>query len=285
MGAFKFLSALQQKVDTRELIEKGLMFVDATINSRPSKSTLIDSGETHNFIADHKARRLGLTIEKDLEKMKVVYSKALPIVGISKRVTFKLGAWTGELDFVVVRMNDFNVVLEMGFLLEHKVNPMPLAKCLVITDHNPTIIPASIKQPGNLRMISVIQLKRGLTQDEPTFMAIPLIEEVTTEESIPSEIKEVLESYFNIMPESLPQALPPRQGIDHEIKLLPGVKPPVKNTYWMALPEQAELRKQLDELLTAGFICLAKAPYGDPVLFQKKKDMTLRLCIDYRALM
>ena len=65
MGALKFLSALQRKVEPKEIIEKGLMFGDATINSRSSKSTLIDSGTTHNFIADQEARRLGLTIGKD----------------------------------------------------------------------------------------------------------------------------------------------------------------------------------------------------------------------------
>ena len=115
-------------------------------------------------------------------------------------------------------------------------------------------------------------------------MAIPLMEEVTTEETILDEINEVLNSYADIMLESLPQTLPPRRGIDHEIELLLEVKPPAKNAYWMAPPELAELRKQLDELLTAGFIRPAKVPYGAPVLFQKKKDGTLRLCIDYRAL-
>ena len=199
--------------------------------------------------------------------MKAVNSEALPIVGVSKRVPFKLGAWTGELDLVVVCMDNFDVVLGMEFLLEYKVIPMPLAKCLVITDCNPTVIPASIKQSGNLRMISTIQLKRGLAREEPTFMAIPLMEEVTIEETILDEIKEVLNSYADIMPEGLPQTLPPRRGIDHEIELLPGVKPPAKNAYRMAPTELAELRKQLDELLTAGFIRPTKAPYGAPVLF------------------
>ncbi|XP_021596708.1 uncharacterized protein LOC110603322 [Manihot esculenta] len=52
----------------------------------------------------------------------------------------------------------------------------------------------------------------------------------------------------------------------------------------MAPPELAELRKQLDELLEAGFIRPTKAPFGAPVLFQKKQDRSLRLCVDYRAL-
>ena len=168
-------------------------------------------------------------------------------------------------------MDDFDVVLGMEFLLEHKVIPMPLAKCLVITDHNPTVIPASIKKPGNLRMISGIELKMGLAREKPTFMAIPLMEEATTEETVPNEIKKVLNSYADIMPKSLPQTLPPRRGLDHEIELLPGVKPLAKNAYWMASPELAKLRKQLDELLTTGFIHPAKAPYGAPDCSRRRR--------------
>ena len=48
--------------------------------------------------------------------------------------------------------------------------------------------------------------------------------------------------------------------------------------------ELAELRKQLTDLLDAGFIQPSKAPYGAPVLFQKKQDGSLRMCVDYRAL-
>ena len=43
----------------------------------------------------------------------------------------------------------------------------------------------------------------------------------STEETITSEIKDVLDNYANIMTESLPQTLPPRRGIDHEIELIP----------------------------------------------------------------
>jgi hypothetical protein len=52
----------------------------------------------------------------------------------------------------------------------------------------------------------------------------------------------------------------------------------------MAPPELEEFRKQLKELLDAGQIQPSKSPYGAPVLFQKKHDGSLRMCIDYRAL-
>lgn len=68
--------------------------------------------------------------------------------------------------------------------------------------------------------------------------------------------------------------------IDLEIELLLGAKLPAKNAYCMAPPELAELRKQLDELLDAGFFRLAKAPYA-LVLFRKKKSGSLRLYINY----
>ncbi|TMW81780.1 hypothetical protein EJD97_007902 [Solanum chilense] len=52
----------------------------------------------------------------------------------------------------------------------------------------------------------------------------------------------------------------------------------------MAPKELVELRKQFNELLDAGLIQLSKAPYCAPILFQKKSDGTMRMCVNYRAL-
>jgi len=69
-----------------------------------------------------------------------------------------------------------------------------------------------------------------------------------------------------------------------KIELESGTRPPAMGPYRMAPPELEELRKQLNELLDTGYIRPSKAPYDAPVLFQKKYDGSLRLCIDYRAL-
>ena len=52
----------------------------------------------------------------------------------------------------------------------------------------------------------------------------------------------------------------------------------------LALVELQELKVQLQELLDKGFIRSSTSPWGGPVIFAKKKDKTLRLCIDYRQL-
>ncbi|KAL4032611.1 hypothetical protein IC575_005691 [Cucumis melo] len=52
----------------------------------------------------------------------------------------------------------------------------------------------------------------------------------------------------------------------------------------MAPAELKELKVQLQELLDKGFIRPSVSPWGAPVLFVKKKDGSMRLCIDYREL-
>ena len=90
-------------------------------------------------------------------------------------------------------------------------------------------------------MILVLQFKRGLGLNEPTFMVILVVETEGTTEFFPVEIQRVLEEYREVMPESLPKTLPPRRGIDHEVRLMPGLKPPAKNAYKIAPLELAVL--------------------------------------------
>ncbi|XP_074373866.1 uncharacterized protein LOC141714233 [Apium graveolens] len=72
--------------------------------------------------------------------------------------------------------------------------------------------------------------------------------------------------------------------IEFAIDLEPGTEPVSKAPYRMAPVEMKELARQLQELLEKGVIRPSVSPWGAPVLFVKKKDGSLRLCIDYREL-
>ncbi|KAA0052040.1 reverse transcriptase [Cucumis melo var. makuwa] len=61
--------------------------------------------------------------------------------------------------------------------------------------------------------------------------------------TIPTETQKVLNEYVDLMSLELPKTQPLRRGIDHEIELVPRIKPPTKNAYRMAPPELAGLRK------------------------------------------
>ena len=88
---------------------------------------------------------------------------------------------------------------------------------------------------------------------------------------------------MDVFPDDLP-GLPPRRVVDFGIELHPGTLPISMTPHRMALVELQELRVQLKELLDKGFFRSSTSPWGSPVLFAKKKDKTLRLCIDYRQL-
>ncbi|KAA0046345.1 uncharacterized protein E5676_scaffold426G00520 [Cucumis melo var. makuwa] len=86
---------------------------------------MVDSGATHNFITEEEVRRLKLCWEKDSGRMKAVNSIALPIVGLVKQTMIKLRKWKGPVDFVVVKIDDFDVELGMEFLLKSYQCPQP----------------------------------------------------------------------------------------------------------------------------------------------------------------
>ena len=75
--------------------------------------------------------------------------------------------------------------------------------------------------------------------------------------------------------------LPPQRDVDLCIELHPGTSPISMAPHRMASVELQELKVQIQELLDKGFIRPSTSPWGAPVLFAKKKDRTLRLCIDY----
>jgi hypothetical protein len=77
---------------------------------------------------------------------------------------------------------------------------------------------------------------------------------------------------------------PPKREIYFSIDLVPRATPVSKTPYRMSTPELKELQMQLEELLKKGYILPSVSPWGAPVLFVKKKDETLRLCIDFRQL-
>ncbi|KAI5652374.1 hypothetical protein M9H77_29561 [Catharanthus roseus] len=258
----------------------GLQFVDATINGKETKA-LLDTGASHNFISVEEANRLGLRIVGGTGSVKAVNSMAKPIQGIARGVKTTLGAWVGYLNLSVVPMDDFKVVLGMEFLDQVKAFPIPFANTMCILDEGKTcVVPTLRSTKSEPQALSVMQFNKGLKRDEESYLDVLKEhddEEIPPQPTVPKEIEGVLREFRDVMPDELPKKLPPRREVDHQIELEPGAKPPAMSPYRMAPPELAELKKQLKGLIDAGFIRPSKAHFGAPVLFQKKKDGSLRM--------
>ena len=74
--------------------------------------------------------------------------------------------------------------------------------------------------------------------------------------------------------------LPHEREVEFSINLIPGIGPLSFAPYRMSPSKLNELKKQIDELLAKGFIRLSVSPWGALVLLVKKKDGSMRLCID-----
>jgi hypothetical protein len=92
----------------------------------------------------------------------------------------------------------------------------------------------------------------------------------------------VVNEFSDVFPEELP-GMQPDRDIEFVIELKPGTAPIYKTPYRMATPELAELNEHITELLEKEFIHPSSSPWGAPVTFVPKKDVTQRLCMDYHA--
>ena len=91
-------------------------------------------------------------------------------------------------------------------------------------------------------------------------------------------------SYTKVFSEELASRMPPHHKYDHEIPLKGGAKIPNGISYKMTMEEEEALRKCLTEILPSGKIRRLRSATAAPVLFARKKNGSLRMCVDYRAL-
>jgi len=99
-----------------------------------------------------------------------------------------------------------------------------------------------------------------------------------------SAIPKEYHKYADVFSKSKAETLAPHHPYDLRIDLEKDSHPPVGTIYSLSKFEQEALKEFIDENLTNGFICLTSSSHRAPVLFIKKKDSSLRLCVDFRGL-
>jgi len=92
-----------------------------------------------------------------------------------------------------------------------------------------------------------------------------------------------IQEFADVFLESI-LGLPPKHDIDFTIELILRAVLVSRAPYQMSIPELTELKIHLQEILDRKYICPNMSPWGAPILFVRKKDETLSLCIDYHLL-
>jgi len=145
---------------------------------------------------------------------------------------------------------------------------------------------ALIGAPAYLRLA-----KKARSQGSQIFsMTISEVKTALGQKTIPTEAEVkamVPEEYHDFLPMFLARNqrdLPPHRPYDHRIPLQDGTTPPFGPLYSLSNNELETVREWIDDNLTKKFIRASSSPAAAPILFVKKPDGSLRLCIDYRGL-
>ena len=107
---------------------------------------------------------------------------------------------------------------------------------------------------------------------------------VICDAELSDDMQKLLSEFGDVFATELPEGVPPDRGAFETIPLVHNAEPPFRPIYRLSPLERKEAIRQITELLTKRKIEPSLAPYGAPILFVTKKDGTLRMVIDYRAL-
>ena len=247
--------------------------------SRLWARVLFDSGALHSFIAASVVIELGLEVEA-LEEPLYVSSP----LGIRARIRMICRGCELEIsrilltvDLRVMDMSEFDVILRMDWLTAYRVViDCERRRVTAYTQDGTRVV-----FQGDKHDILPQTMYESRYQGQLTgwLASLTLEDEVKPESDLPRVVYE----YEDVFSDELP-GLPPQRVVDFGIELHPGTSPISMTPLRMAPVELQELRVQIQELLDKGFIRPSTSPWGAPVLFAKKKNKTLRLCIDYRQL-
>ncbi|KAJ0824772.1 putative nucleotidyltransferase, Ribonuclease H [Helianthus annuus] len=246
-------------------------------------SILFDTGADYSFMSVEFKRTLGI----ESSRLEVPYSielangKLVESGEVVRNCTLELGERSFSIDLLPIQLGSFDVVVGMDWLSKNKAEVICHEKIIRIPLANDeTLIVHGEKRDAPLRIISCMKAQKCLRKGCVAFLA-HVIDKKAEEpklEDIP-----VAKEFPDVFPEDLP-GLPPQRQVEFRIDLVPGAAPVAKAPYRLAPSEMQELSTQLQELLDKGFIRPSFSPWGAPVLFVKKKDGTMRMCIDYREL-
>ena len=199
-----------------------------------------------------------------------------------KNVPIFIGGRTLYVDLIVLDMANFDIILGMDWLCKYSATIDCKKKRVMFRPPDEEEFEFRGTPRGkSIPTISALRAVKMLASGCYGYLAN--IVDLTKEQK--TEVKDVpiVNEFLTVFPEDLP-GLPPDREIEFEIELIPGIAPISKTPYRMAPAELKELKIQLQDILEKGFIRPSHSPWGAPVLFARKKDGTMRLCIDYRGL-
>lgn len=255
-------------------------------------SVLVDSGSTHNFIAQSLVKQLRLPVTPCSEfKVQVANGEKLSCSSKIDNIKWCMAETQFEANMNIIPLGGYDMILGVNWM--KTVSPITfdfgtgtinikwIGKRLTLQqdDRCPNIVMEP--SAGKVTKSSPDELY-FLVQITALEATAELGENAELQNSTSPGIQKLIEQYSDIF--KVPVELPPKRSQDHFIPIKPGSKPVHSNPYRCPYFQKEEIEKITREMLDCGVIRNSNSPYASPVLLVKKKDNTWRMVVDYRAL-
>ncbi|GJR54474.1 putative reverse transcriptase domain-containing protein [Tanacetum coccineum] len=252
------------------------------VNSIPAR-VLYDSGASVSFVSFEFSKNLPTPPNKlpfPLE-VEIAGNEIVVVSKVYRDVEIEIDDSVFKIDLIPIVLGAFDIVIGIDWLDRYNANILCSQKLVrVVNPQGREIIIYGDKRKGEFKLCSMMKARKYLSRGCQAYM-VHVID--TNFEKKSAKDVPVVNEFLDVFPEDL-SGIPPERQVEFRIDLIPGATPIAKTPYRLAPSEMKELMSQLQELLDKGFIRPSSSPWGAPILFVKKKDGSMRMCIDYREL-
>jgi hypothetical protein len=287
------LSLSEENPELRKLKEKvmtkpaKLLTVKFAIGNSGLKEAMIDGGSQLNLLSAILAKEQGLQVNPLPELLvEGVGGFELPVYGTTEAnvtITDSRGrVQTHRVPFVVTDLKGYPIYLGLPWI-DACLPKLNYAQRRVlfrgVKDHD----------QGPFRQVDIedaASFERSM-RDPTVDVYACVVNHVGSVQPMSANLGQIPQKYAefsDVGSEEDAREIPAPSSHDLSIQTTEGTQPPYQPLYNLSATELEVLRKYLDEYLSRGWIRRSKSPAGAPILFVKKKDGTLRLCVDYRGL-
>ncbi|XP_024200571.1 uncharacterized protein LOC112203900 [Rosa chinensis] len=264
--------------DTTEAPGSSTALAGTILISNSEARVLFDTGASHSFTSTLLAESLRL---EPTPLGKVFNFSTPPGVGTGVDKAYRkcqvvIGGQKLQADLFLIELNDFDLILGMDWLSKYRA--------LIDCDRRAVRITPPSKETFKIKMVGHLlppsSLLKACFRGRRTLACYNIITAGEKANMETNSYVPIVDKYPDMFPKELP-GLPPNREVEFHIDRVLGTEPISILPYRMAPAKMSELKLQLEDLESKGFIRKSSSPWGAPVLFVKKHDGTLCLCIDY----
>eukprot|EP00267_Zea_mays_P045001 XP_020397235.1 uncharacterized protein LOC109941145 [Zea mays] len=221
-------------------------------------TALLDTGSTHNFIAEAAASRTGLAVQTSPRLTATVANgERIACPGVFRQAPITIAGEDFCVDLYVMPLAGYDVVLGTQWMVT-------LGK--MVWDFT-------------TRTVAFTRHGRPVCWEDVAARRTPRLDSITAPEAL---LEELLTTFDGLFAE--PSGLPPPRARDHNIVLKSGTLPVAVRPYRYPAAHKDELERQCAAMIAQGIVHRSNSTFSSPVLLVKKPDGSWRFCVDYRAL-